>query len=180
MNTPDDRRPRLPTDVVHAPAAAAFTPPAAAGRIVGEFIWYIGDTGLEGLTPGPWLSCHGQQELVADYPEPADVVGLVWEAPFGAAAAATFRLPDVRGRAAPCPGAPSSPRTLRRAAAPAPPAACAAAVPLPALRPHPACCAAAGSSPVCRDKRRWSATLPRSHARARVTRQSDISLCTHS
>ncbi len=100
MNTPDYRRPRLPTDVVHAPAAAAFTPPAAAGRIVGEFIWYIGDTGLEGLTPGPWLSCHGQQELVADYPELADVVGIVWEAAFGAAAAGSFRLPDVRGRVA--------------------------------------------------------------------------------
>lgn len=98
MSDRDFRRPVLHSDVVQAPAAAAFTPPAPTATLVGEIIWHIGDTGLEGLTPGPWLGCRGQLELISDYPDLADVVGIMWTAAFGAATPGHFRLPDLRAR----------------------------------------------------------------------------------
>lgn len=91
----DHRRPRLPSDVVQVPAAAAFTPPAPTATLVGEIIWHIGDTGLEGLTPGPWLSLIGQEELITDYPALAGVVGIMWEPAFGASSPGHFRLPNL-------------------------------------------------------------------------------------
>lgn len=106
MSEQDYRRPLIPSDVVQAPAAASFTPPATAGRVIGEIIWHIGNTGLEGIDPGPWLGCHGLQYPIADYPALAAVLGTMWEAAFGAADPDNFRTPNLGGRFALAAGAP--------------------------------------------------------------------------
>ncbi len=93
----DYRRPAVPTDLVPAPAPAAFTPPAHAPFPVGGLLISV-VSNLDTFEGVMWAWCFGQELTATDYPDLAERLGTGPSSYWGAAAVGKVKIPDLRDR----------------------------------------------------------------------------------